>query len=216
MTLRLALFDMDGTLVDSQGHIVTSMDAAFAAAGRPAPDRDAVLACIGLSLPLVFERLAPGADHADMLAAYKTHYAAARAKVPAPTFPGIPEALDALGAEPETLVGIATGASGRGLRAMIDAHGFRLATAQCADDHPSKPHPSMIATALAETSVAPEKAVMIGDSTYDMEMARAAGIFALGVAWGYHPPERLRAAGAQAMVETPSALVPALHEIWEN
>ncbi|SPJ24992.1 HAD-IA family hydrolase [Palleronia abyssalis] len=216
MRLRLALFDLDGTLVDSQAHIVGAMGAAFDAVGRTPPPRDEILGQVGLSLPLVMARLAPGDDHATMLAAYKDRYQVLRAAGPANLYPGIGAALNALHARDTVLVGIATGASRGGMTAMIDTHDLRPATAQCADDHPSKPAPSMVLAALAETGVDPDDAVMIGDSAYDMQMARSAGVFALGVAWGYHAPDQLRDAGAAEIVADAAELVPALDRYWRT
>ncbi len=101
---------------------------------------------------------------------------------------------------------------------MLESHGLEslfLGT-QTADDAPSKPHPGMVLNCLAATGVAPERAVMVGDSSYDMEMARVAGIRAVGVGWGYHPPERLLAAGAERLVESYAALDAALAEVMEG
>jgi phosphoglycolate phosphatase len=124
-----------------------------------------------------------------------------------PLFEGIPEALDVLEAE-GWLFGVATGKSDRGLTHILAAHGLthRFLTLQTADRHPSKPHPSMIEQAMADVGAAPETTVMIGDTSYDMLMARAAGTRALGVAWGYHPPAELHAAGAHAVADSVHAL----------
>ncbi len=221
MMPRLAIFDVDGTLVDSQRLIVAAMHAAFCAVGRRPPCRETILAQVGLSLPLVLDRLSGGAPEAErererMLDAYRATYFRERARMPAPLYPGIRAALDALQGRADMRVGLATGASRRGMRAVIEAHGLRPATAQCADDHPSKPDPAMVLAALAETGIPPASAVMIGDSAYDMRMARAAGVFALGVGWGYQTADELLAAGADGLVEKPAELVRGLDEIWEN
>jgi phosphoglycolate phosphatase len=206
--MRLVIFDVDGTLVDSQNMISATMAAAFAAAGRSAPTRDAVLGIIGLSLPEAMRRLDPAADEAavaGLVAAYKANFQAARAdpRHHEPLFPGTRAFLDRLAARPDTLLGIATGKSQRGVKAILDLHDLhgRFVTVQTADQHPSKPHPAMVVTALAETGVAAGDAVMIGDSSFDMLMARAAGAHALGVSWGYQPADALAAAGAEAVID---------------
>lgn len=206
--MYLVIFDVDGTLVDSQNMIAATMNGAFDAVGLALPAREAVLGIIGLSLPEAMRRLSPGADGTTVAAlvdAYKARFQAARAN-PAfhePLFPGARAFLDRLAARDDVLLGIATGKSKRGVRAILDLHDLhgRFVTIQTADDHPSKPHPSMVTTALAETGIAPEDAVMIGDSSFDMVMARAAGAHALGVAWGYQTVAALEAAGAEAVID---------------
>ncbi|MEM7295540.1 MAG: HAD-IA family hydrolase [Pseudomonadota bacterium] len=194
--LALALFDVDGTLVDSQGHILASMEQAFRAHGLAQPTREEILNIVGLSLPLAMARLSPTADPITLSETYKEAYAELRQRgderALSPLYPGIRELLDELQAVPELLIGVATGKSRRGLSGLIEAHGLTfLATTQVADDHPSKPHPSMVLTALLETGVEPARAVMIGDTTYDMQMGRAAGITTIGVTWGYHATSAL-------------------------
>lgn len=203
---RLVVFDVDGTLIDSQNHIVFAMTEAFAHAGLAVPDRVAILGIVGLSLPIAMARLAPGASALTveaMVARYKAVFTARREVQDAPPYPGAIETLHALAARPETLLGVATGKSRRGLTHLFDLHGLHglFHTTQVADDHPSKPHPAMLLQALAETATAPQDAVMIGDTSFDMEMARAAGLRAVGVSWGYHPTQALWDAGAEQVVE---------------
>jgi phosphoglycolate phosphatase len=218
--LRLVIFDVDGTLVDSQAHIVAAMDAAFTANGLTPPDRARTLSIVGLSLPVAMVRLAP--DHPDLtdalVEAYKHAFATLRIENGAalsPLFPGARAALDALRAEDHTLLAIATGKSRRGLLHILDLHDLHrhFQSVQVADDHPSKPHPSMIEACLSDTGVAPDRAVIVGDTTYDIDMARAAGIASLGVSWGYHAPDALTAAGAQDILHSFDALPAALHRI---
>ena len=205
--LRLVIFDVDGTLVDSQNDIWASMRAAYATQDLEPPTRAAVLGIVGLSLPMAFVILSPDLSPAarDALTeAYKASYAGLRRANGAngsPLFPGAREALDTLNAVPETLLAVATGKSRRGLTGLIDVHDLArvFVSTQVADDHPSKPNPSMIMACLSETGVAPEQAVMVGDTSFDMDMARAAGIAGIGVSWGYHPVERL---GADLVVDT--------------
>lgn len=218
--MRLVIFDVDGTLVDSQADIVAAMDAAFAAQGLPAPARAAVLGIVGLSLPQAMARLAPEAPadvQARLVEAYKDSYMGLRAaKGPAssPLYPGARAMLDRLAGRDDLLLGVATGKSRRGLDALIEAHGLRglFVTEQVADHHPSKPHPAMVLAALSETSVAAGDAVMVGDTTFDMDMARAAGVAGIGVAWGYHPARSLTA--ARTVIRDFEALPDAMAQVW--
>lgn len=221
--LRLILFDVDGTLVDSQGSIVSAMTSAFAAAHLVLPDRSVLLSIVGLSLDRAFERLVPDADpdrRAFMAQTYKDTYARERQEVgsaaTSPLYPGMRDLLDTLLAVPENILGVATGKSRRGLDALIGSHGLQgvFHTRQVADDHPSKPHPSMIETALAESGAEKQHAVMIGDTSFDMEMARSAGIKAIGVSWGYHPVSAL--AAADVIVNTASEIAPAISALMEK
>ncbi|KAA2234606.1 HAD-IA family hydrolase [Salinarimonas soli] len=202
--MPLILFDVDGTLVDSQDMIAAAHGRAFASLGLPCPERGRLLELVGLSLPETFTALVgPDGPVAPLEQAYRDAFKSLRAD-PAraePLFPGADAALRRLSGTPGVRLGIATGKSRRGVAALLERFGWvgLFATVQTADDAPSKPHPGMIERALAEISVPPASAVMIGDSIYDMAMARAAGTRALGVAWGYHTPERLRASGAEAV-----------------
>lgn len=225
MSLRLLVFDVDGTLVDSQAQIMNAMAEAFAVASLPAPERDAVRAIIGLSLPVAMDVLAPNASHdtrQQLVEAYKDAYVAQRteggAEAASPLYPGARDALAALAEDDTLLLGVATGKSRRGLDHLFEIHDLRhyFVTAQVADDHPSKPHPSMLWQALSETGVTPDAAAMIGDTRYDMEMARAAGVHALGVSWGYHPTSDLREAGAASVIATYDALGTALETLWRQ
>lgn len=206
MTLRLAIFDVDGTLVDSRATIVGCMRAAFEAEGLPPPAPEAVRRIVGLTLPLATAELLgePDPVRAERLAErYKEAFFAVRARpdFEEPLFPGAREVLEVLAAE-GWLLGVATGKAMRGLRAVLERHGLedRFATLQTSDLHPSKPHPAMIEAALAETGCRPEHALMVGDTTFDILMAKAAGVAPIGVAWGNHPIEELEAAGAERIL----------------
>ena len=212
---RLAIFDCDGTLVDSQHNIGAAMDACFVEAGLPAPPRAATRRVVGLSLFEAMRVLLPDGDderHAALSESYKLCFQRMRAEglVEEPLFDGIAAALDALEAD-GWLLGVATGKSDRGLAMALEGHRLekRFVTLQTADHHPSKPHPSMVAQAIAEAGAAPESTVMIGDTRYDIAMARNAGVRAIGVAWGYHDATELFEERADAVARHPSEL-PAL------
>ncbi|MBC7156681.1 MAG: HAD-IA family hydrolase [Rhodobacteraceae bacterium] len=203
MSGRLVVFDVDGTLVDSQRQILASMAAAFALLGRPMPPRAVALSVVGLSLPQALARLMPdvgAADLARMEAEYRAGFAGGGEAGQAPLYPGARAALDGLAAREGVLLGVATGKSRRGLNRVLAHHRLagHFATTQVADDHPSKPHPAMLLAALAETGAAP--GVMVGDTSFDIEMGRAAGFRTIGVAWGYHPVAALHAAGADLVI----------------
>ncbi|AEG47995.1 HAD-superfamily hydrolase, subfamily IA, variant 3 [Sphingobium chlorophenolicum L-1] len=205
MTNRLAVFDCDGTLVDSQHSICTAMIRAFEGERLAAPDRATILSVVGLSLPLAMARLLPeaGADYHEHLSeSYKLAFQQLRREnaVSEPLYPGIADLIRELDAD-GWLLGVATGKSDRGLRLCLTHHGIHahFVTLQTADRHPSKPHPSMLLTAMAEAGAVPETTVMIGDTSFDIDMALTAGTRALGVGWGYHPPQDLIAAGAHSV-----------------
>lgn len=196
--LRLVIFDVDGTLVDSQAEIMAAMTLAFQSEGVALPDRATVLSIVGLSLAEAFLALCPrigSGQRARMVEAYKDAFMQLRSQTMemGPLFPGALEVLQVLQGQDHTLLALATGKSRRGLDKLLEQHGLTgfFHSEQVADHHPSKPHPSMILTALNETGVSPDRAVMLGDTTYDMDMARAAGIRKIGVDWGYHASETL-------------------------
>lgn len=219
---RLVIFDCDGTLTDGQTAVCRAMDLAFAQAGLAAPDPHQVRRIVGLSLPQAVARLAPGAD-ADTVAhavdAYKSAFRAARmdGSLHEPLFPGMGDLVRGLHAAGWHLA-VATGKSDRGTQSTLATHGLSacFASLQTADRHPSKPHPAMLLAALAETGADPAHAVMVGDTVYDMEAARAAGVRALGVGWGYHEAHELLAAGAEAVAADAAELKELIHAHTAN
>ncbi|NNG05558.1 MAG: HAD-IA family hydrolase [Inquilinus sp.] len=205
--LRLAQLDCDGTLVDSRHSIVAAMSAAWATFGLGEPDPSAVRRSVGLPVVEAVARLLPdrpAAEHEESGTRYREAFFELRRSgdLQEPLYPGVREALDALEAA-GLLLGIATGKSRRGLVATLERYDLLdcFVTLQTADDGPGKPNPHLALRALDEAGVEAADAVMIGDTVFDMEMARAARIRGLGVAWGYHDTAELRAAGADAIAE---------------
>lgn len=220
MSDLLVIFDVDGTLVDGQAQIVGAMTEAFTGLGLPVPMRATILTTVGLSLPETFARLAADHDVAvqlELLERYKTAFFnlhSTQAEGGAPLYAGVKETLAILAETNNVYLGIATGKSRRGLRHMLDEHGLNgvFHTLHPADLHPSKPHPAMIAAALADVGLEPAQAVMVGDTSYDMDMARYAKVAGIGVDWGYHPPGDLIASGAETVLSDFSQLIPHLQK----
>jgi phosphoglycolate phosphatase len=210
---KLALFDCDGTLVDSQHNICLCMEDAFTRAGMAAPGRSDIRRVVGLSLFEAVQMLHPEGEDAllaQLAEDYKTAFQRLRGKglIEEPLFEGIVAALDALAADGWAL-GVATGKSDRGLAHCLSAHGIkdRFVTLQTADRHPSKPHPSMVHLAMKEAGAVPSTTIMIGDTSFDMAMGVAAGARSLGVDWGYHHSLELREAGAYHVATHPVQLL---------
>jgi phosphoglycolate phosphatase len=207
---RLALFDCDGTLVDSGATIHRALADSFARNGLVCPHPAEARRVIGLSLIEAMAALLPehAADtHAEMAEEYKKSFVALRAAgdVEEPLFEGISELLEALEGR-GWLLGVATGKSDRGLGHCLRHHDIagRFVTLQTADRHPSKPDPSMVVQAMADAGAAPQTTVVIGDTSFDMLMAVSAGARAIGVDWGYHHRDELIEAGADAVAERPA------------
>lgn len=216
--MRLAVFDCDGTLVDGQADVCWAMERAFARAALPAPDVSAVRRAVGLSLPQAVRALAPDLTEDQNRAVtefYRSSFRARREEglLDEPLYDGIAELLTALHADGWRLA-VATGKSDRGLAACLATHGIAdlFVSLQTADRHPSKPHPAMLEAALFEAGATPHQAVMIGDTGFDMLMARSARVAAVGVAWGYHAPAELLASGALTIAETVAELSQAMEE----
>ncbi len=214
----LVVFDVDGTLVDSQANIVACMREAFLWNGLPPPEPAAVRRIVGLALPEAVRHLL-GREDATLVERIVDHYRdsfRARAGSPAfrePLFPGAREVLRRLHDEGHVL-GLATGKSRAGVERFLRQHALEglFTTVQTADHHPSKPHPAMVLAAMAETGMEPERTVVVGDTVFDVRMAAAARARPVGVAWGNHPPEELTRAGAVHILDDfarlPELLVP--------
>jgi phosphoglycolate phosphatase len=204
---RLIVLDCDGTLVDSQHVIVDAMSATFVGQGLAPPSAEAIRHVVGLSLAEAIARLVPGIRQdacALLVDGYKQSFQALRleAAFHEPLFEGVSETLRALAGQGH-LLAVATGKSDRGLASVLATHGLAdlFASLQTADRHPSKPHPGMIEAAMRETGATADETIMVGDTSYDIEMARAARVHAVGVSWGYHPVAMLEAAGADAVID---------------
>lgn len=211
--MKLILFDCDGTIVDSQHAISAAMEAAFTAHGLVAPERSRIVEVVGLSLVSAVRELIPEHDPAmieRVADTYKDAFGNLRRQAAheEPMFPLARETIHALAEAPGVVLGLATGKSRRGVDAVIEReslHGL-FETIQTADHHPSKPHPSMVLKALVETGATSDSTVVVGDTTFDMEMALNARAKAVGVTWGYHPRTALSACGAHALIESYSEL----------
>jgi phosphoglycolate phosphatase len=216
---RLAVFDCDGTLVDGQADVCWAMERAFTRAGLAAPDNHAVRRIVGLSLPAAVRSLAPALTDEQNRAVTEFYRASFRARreeglLDEPLYEGIADLLRRLHADGWSLA-VATGKSDRGLAACLATHGISdlFVSLQTADRHPSKPHPAMLEAALFEAGAQREETVMIGDTSFDMIMAKNIGVAAIGVGWGYHGEEELLASGAGRVVDTATELAAALAEV---
>lgn len=219
--LALIIFDVDGTLVDSQSEILAAMNDAFAAISQPMPKREAILATVGLSLEQAMMQLLemPVEDSVITAAvgAYKHSYRTSReAGAMSVLYPGISDLLHECRQHENWVLGIATGKSRRGVDALLDYYDWNgvFQTIQTADMHPSKPNPAMLQAAVDETGVSGRRSLFIGDTTHDMEMAVAAGIGFVGVSWGYHSIDRFDA--AYRVAETPQSVYQAITDWLER
>ena len=210
MARELIIFDWDGTLMDSTARIVDCMQAAARDLALDSLPDTAVRQIIGLGLPQAIASLYPALSPADverMRASYATHFVAAE-RVPNPLFDGVEGMITGL-RDSGMLLAVATGKSRQGLTRVWDStgHGRWFHASRCADETRSKPHPDMVHELLAEFSVTPDAALVVGDTTHDLVMAANAGVDAIGVTWGAHEKAQLAGASPLALVEGIDELV---------
>jgi phosphoglycolate phosphatase len=201
----LIVFDWDGTLMDSEAKIVRCMQAAAADVGIPDPGTEAIRNIIGLGLNEAMQVLFPQqtpVHRADLVERYRRHFLELDS-TGMPLFPGVAQGLTQL-AEQGYLLAIATGKARRGLNRVLDDTGMRhlFISSRCSDEAISKPHPQMLEDILDETGIGAGRTLMVGDTVYDMEMARSAKVAGLAVSYGVHARERLLGCGALACLDS--------------
>lgn len=217
---RLIMFDMDGTLIDSGAIIAEHMATTFVAHGLEAPTREMSNAVIGLSLEIAMKNLARCDEETAIVLAdtYRGHYRSmlAQGQRHEPLYLGALDALTRLHAVETSLMGIATGKGLHGVNRILALHEMAhyFVTLQTPDHNPSKPHPGMILRACGETGIDPAETVMIGDTTFDMELGVSAGAKTIGVTWGYHSRKALEDAGADIIIEDYADLDAAIEKVF--
>lgn len=216
--MRLIVFDVDGTLIDSVALIVQTITNAFEAVGEPVPTETAIRGISGITAREAMALLAPAAtpERVDqILESYRTHYHGGAGVTAEPLFAGALAALDRLQQRPDTILAVATGKGYRGAVTLLERHAIldRFHSVETPDHNRGKPDPQMIETAMEKAGARRSETVMIGDTVHDMRMAKAAGVHAIGVAWGYHEVTELLAAGADSIIESFVDLDAAIDEL---
>ncbi|PRA44593.1 MULTISPECIES: HAD-IA family hydrolase [Pseudomonas] len=201
---KLLIFDWDGTLADSIGRIVEAMHVASQRSGFDLCEDLAVKGIIGLGLPEAIRTLYPQISDAELVAFrqhYADHYIALEAE-PSPLFDGVVESLAAFRDQGYHLA-VATGKARRGLDRVLKSHGWEdyFDITRAADETASKPHPLMLEQILAHCAVRPEQALMVGDSSFDLQMARNAGVPSVAVSYGAQSIDALRAFEPQLAID---------------
>ena len=221
MIRPLAVFDVDGTLVDSRAIIHRAAVEAARDIGMAEPGYDSVRQIVGLSLHQALRELAPAltdAEHADFVAGFQAAFQRFHAEPDfvEPLYDGAEATLHRLKREGWSIA-MATGNSRRGVERILSRHGWRelFDTTWCADDGPGKPHPNMVDQAMRATGAEPRHTIMIGDTSHDMRMAVNAGVYPQGVAWGFHTEAEVRAAGARHVARVFDELDAALDRFAE-
>ncbi len=204
--MTLFVFDFDGTLSDSAAFICDTMQQAFMACDIPPPPHFQIRHIIGITLNEAIATLMPSLNQADIIRIsdhYKNIFQERRTQnlIHDDLFDGTLDILNAIKQSPH-LAGIATGKSLRGLNIELDRHKIRdfFIGYQTSDTHPSKPHPAMLEAMMNQAGVMPHDTIMIGDTSYDMLMAKSAGTMAIGVSWGCHDSDMLKKSGADKII----------------
>ncbi|NVD34362.1 HAD family hydrolase [Marinobacter lutaoensis] len=209
MNVKVVIFDWDGTLVDSVEHIADSLHQAATELGYPALEREAYRDIIGLGMVEALETLYPGLSQEEMLAIRENYarYFFSKVTTPHNVFDGMADLLSDLRRMGRGC-SVATGKSRRGLeRALVTSGlGPHFDITRCADETRSKPDPAMLQEILAFYRIEPTEAVMIGDTRYDLEMARRIGMPAIGVEWGVHRRDVLSEYDPHAIVDSVAEL----------
>lgn len=212
--MKLVLFDCDGTLVDSAHVIHTCMQAAFDDHGFERPSLAQTKSIIGLSLHDAMTELISGQTYENldqMVQDYKDHFFKIRTRdnLLEPLYDGVRDVLDQLKSCDDLLLGVVTGKSRRGLKAILDGHELadHFVTLRTADDCPSKPHPAMVLECCDEVGILPSETVVIGDATFDMQMAQNAKAASIGVNWGYASVADLQKSGANQIIKNPLEII---------
>ena len=206
---RLVVFDWDGTLLDSAGAIVASMQAAAIDLGLTPPDEKIARQVIGLGLHDALSQALPGVpagEYQRVAERYRHHYLSRDHELS--LFDGAAELVEEL-SEAGCLLGVATGKSRLGLNRALETSGLKgfFHATRCADECSSKPAPDMLIEIMDELGAAPDMTLMIGDTTHDMRMAKNAGVGALAVGYGAHPREALEAEQPLGLFDEFSELV---------
>lgn len=204
--MRLVIFDLDGTLIDSVALIVDTITNAFRAVNEPVPDERKIRSISGITARDAMAILAPAATAErveEITESYRTHYRAGAGLAREPMFEGALAALDRLQTDPETILAVATGKGHTGAVTLLELHGIvgRFNSIETPTHNRGKPDPQMIETAMSKAGAGAKQTVMIGDTVHDMRMAKAAGVSAIGVAWGYHERMELIEAGADIVID---------------
>lgn len=218
--MRLVVFDLDGTLINSEALIIETVRESFASVGQAIPTDDEIRAISGITARDAMLILAPGVDEARLdviVNAYRSTYLSKAGLAREPLFDGALDALDRLQQDPETILAVATGKGHAGAITLLERHEIigRFHSIQTPAHNRGKPDPQMIETAMERAGIGREATVMIGDTSHDMKMARNAGVKALGVAWGYHTVDALEAAGAHLVIHRMDELVDAVDKLLE-
>lgn len=211
--MRFVVFDCDGTLVDSQYAVVAATELALSAYNLPIPSRETSLSLMGYPVDFMMRQHAPDVDTETLNEIVKIYRAEAarlatlddRGQV---LFPGTMDIINWLSQQDDVVLGIITMKSGRGLGRVVDVYGLRpfFECLKSADDGPGKPEPDLLLDAMRQVGALPSETVMIGDTAYDMMMARSANVYAVGVSWGHQTPDELIDGGANEVVETSDRL----------
>ena len=216
--MRLVIFDLDGTLIDSEALIVGAVRDSFTAVNEPVPDDHAIRAISGITARDALAILAPQADEARvsvLLESYVSHYQARTAISREPMFEGALQALDRLQSGPETILAVATGKGYSSAVTLLEHHGIigRFNSIETPTHNRGKPDPQMLETAMEKAGVDTEHSVMVGDTVHDMRMAKAGKVKAIGVAWGYHAVADLKDAGADVVLQDFAELDAAIDDL---
>jgi phosphoglycolate phosphatase len=218
--MRLVIFDLDGTLIDSVQHFVETVTDSFTAIGQPVPDETTIRSVSGITAWDAMALLAPGSTPdrvTAILDSYRKHYRARAGVQREPLFAGALDLLDRLQADNGTILAVATGKGYQSAITLLERHGIigRFESIQTPDHNRGKPDPQMIETAMARVGADRRQTVMIGDTIHDMRMARAAGVGGIGVSWGYHPTADLQREGASVLVDRFDDLDPTIARLLE-